>query len=102
MPGAAGAAGAKGDKGGPGMTLRLVRPKAPAASCDGGEVMISAFCSGKFKAYPLTTTENGARCGPDTTRTAGRGDDRLRQDVTRIVRRKSRRSTMFDLRKLAL
>ena len=52
------------------MALRLVRPKAPAASCQGGEVMISAFCSGKFKAYPLTVTENGARCGPDTSGTS--------------------------------
>ena len=52
------------------MVLRLVRPRAPAATCQDGEVMISAFCSGKFKAYPLTTTENGARCGADTSGTS--------------------------------
>ena len=64
--GAAGAKGEKGEKGdGAGMTLRLVRPHAPSASCEADEVMISAFCSGKYKSYPLTTTQNGARCGPD-------------------------------------
>ena len=50
------------------MTLRLVRPHAPAATCEAGEVMISAFCSGKYQRYPLTTTQNSARCGPDTPR----------------------------------
>jgi len=62
-----GPAGPKGEKGeGAGMALRLVRPHAASATCDAGETMISAFCSGKFQRYPLTTTENGANCGPSS------------------------------------
>jgi hypothetical protein len=70
--GPAGPAGAKGDrgergeKGEPGMSLRLVQPRAPSAVCEQGEVMISAFCSGAQTRNPLTTSENGAKCGPDS------------------------------------
>jgi hypothetical protein len=69
LKGEQGPAGPKGDKGekgdSAGMTLRLVRPHAPNASCEADEVMISAFCSGKYRSYPLTTTANSAKCGSD-------------------------------------
>jgi hypothetical protein len=67
-PGPSGAQGAKGDKGDTGdsgLSLRLVRPGAPAGSCNADEVMVSAVCTGKFTRNPLTTTEKGANCGPD-------------------------------------
>jgi hypothetical protein len=32
-------------------------------SCDSGETMVSAFCSGVGSEYPLTTYPNGAKCG---------------------------------------
>jgi hypothetical protein len=41
----------------------VVGPSTGAASCDGGEVMISAHCTGTFSAYPLRPTDNGASCG---------------------------------------
>jgi hypothetical protein len=63
--GEAGPPGPKGEPGDPGMALRLVRGNGPAASCRADEVMISAFCTGQYSRYPLTTTETGAKCGPD-------------------------------------
>ena len=53
----------KGDPGAPGTTLRVVAPQSSTASCEADEVMISAYCSGAFNAYPLVPLENGARCG---------------------------------------
>jgi len=40
-----------------------VSPNAPQATCDAGEVMISAYCIGNFANYPLKPAENGAACG---------------------------------------
>jgi hypothetical protein len=48
------------------MSLRLVRGHGPSASCNADEVMISAFCTGNYTRNPLITTQNGAKCGPDT------------------------------------
>ena len=71
-PGSAGPAGPqgnkgdkgdKGDPGTPGTTLRVVAAQSSTASCEADEVMISAYCSGTFNAYPLIPLENGARCG---------------------------------------
>lgn len=47
------------------MTLRFVRGNGPRASCGADEVMVSAFCIGKYSRNPLVTTVNGANCGPD-------------------------------------
>jgi hypothetical protein len=58
--------GNKGDKGDPGTRARLsglVAAQSSTASCEADEVMISAYCSGTFNAYPLVPLENGARCG---------------------------------------
>ena len=55
--------GDKGDPGTPGTTLRVVAAQSSTASCEADEVMISAYCSGTFNAYPLIPLENGARCG---------------------------------------
>jgi hypothetical protein len=71
-PGPAGSKGDKGDKGdpgAPGTALRVVAPQSSTASCETDEVMISAFCSGSFNAYPLVPLANGARCGnnPNST-----------------------------------
>ena len=55
--------GDKGDPGTPGTTLRVVAAQSSSASCEADEVMISAYCSGTFNAYPLVPLENGARCG---------------------------------------
>ena len=65
-PGPAGSKGDKGDKGdagAPGTALRVVAPQSSTATCESDEVMISAYCSGTFNAYPLVPLENGARCG---------------------------------------
>ena len=68
-PGQAGPQGNKGDKGDkgdpgtPGTTFRVVAAQSSTASCEANEVMISAYCSGTFNAYPLVPLENGARCG---------------------------------------
>jgi hypothetical protein len=35
----------------------------PSGTCDAGETMVSAFCSGGGREYPLQTTANGAKCG---------------------------------------
>jgi len=74
-PGAAGSKGDKGDKGdkgesgAPGTALRVVAPQSSTATCEADEVMISAYCSGSFNAYPLVPLANGARCGnnPNST-----------------------------------
>jgi hypothetical protein len=71
-PGQAGPPGEKGEKGepgAPGTTLRVVAPQSSTASCQADEIMISAFCSGTFNAYPLVPLANGARCGnnPNST-----------------------------------
>jgi hypothetical protein len=71
-PGPAGPAGSKGDKGNPGApgtALRVVAPQSSTATCEADEVMISAYCSGAFNAYPLVPLANGARCGnnPNST-----------------------------------
>jgi hypothetical protein len=42
---------------------RVVAPQSSTASCETDEVMISAYCSGTFNAYPLIPLENGARRG---------------------------------------
>jgi hypothetical protein len=61
--------GEKGDKGDPGTTLRVVSPQSSTASCEADEIMISAYCSGTFNAYPLVTISNGARCGSNPNST---------------------------------
>jgi Collagen triple helix repeat (20 copies) len=71
-PGPAGSKGDKGDKGdpgAPGTALRVVAPQSSTATCESDEVMISAYCSGSFNAYPLVPLANGARCGnnPNST-----------------------------------
>jgi hypothetical protein len=71
-PGQKGDKGDKGDKGNagaPGTTLRVVAAQSPTASCEADEIMISAYCSGSFNAYPLVPLANGARCGnnPNST-----------------------------------
>jgi hypothetical protein len=45
--------------------MRIVRGNGPTASCNADEVMVSAICVGDYARNPLTTTENGAKCGPD-------------------------------------
>ena len=72
QPGPAGSKGDKGDKGdpgAPGTALRVVSPQSSTATCESDEVMISAYCSGTFNAYPLVPLANGARCGnnPNST-----------------------------------
>jgi hypothetical protein len=61
--------GEKGDSGAPGTNFRIVAPQSSTASCEANEVMISAYCSGTFNAYPLVPLANGARCGnnPNST-----------------------------------
>ena len=61
--------GDKGDSGTPGTTLRVVSPQSSTASCEADEIMISAYCTGTFNAYPLAPLSNGARCGnnPNST-----------------------------------
>ena len=68
-PGQAGPPGAKGEPGTPGTTLRVVSPQSSTASCEADELMISAYCTGTFNAYPLVALANGARCGnnPNST-----------------------------------
>jgi hypothetical protein len=41
--------------------------KSSIASCNGDEIMISAYCTGTFNAYPLVPLANGARCGNNPT-----------------------------------
>jgi Collagen triple helix repeat (20 copies) len=71
-PGPAGPSGEKGEKGdtgAPGTAFRVVSPQSSIASCNGDEIMISAYCSGTFNSYPLVPLTNGARCGnnPNST-----------------------------------
>jgi hypothetical protein len=68
-PGPKGDPGPMGDPGPAGTTLRVVAPQSPVASCEADEVMISAYCTGTFNAYPLVPLSNGARCGnnPNST-----------------------------------
>ena len=68
-PGQAGPSGQKGEPGTPGTTLRVVSPQSSTASCETDEIMISAYCTGTFNAYPLVPLANGARCGnnPNST-----------------------------------
>ena len=69
LPGEKGEKGEKGDTGTPGTALRVVSPQSSIASCETHEIMISAYCSGTFNAYPLVPLANGARCGnnPNST-----------------------------------
>ena len=68
-PGEKGDKGDKGETGAPGTTLRIVAPQSSTASCGADEIMVSAYCSGTFNAYPLVPLANGARCGnnPNST-----------------------------------
>jgi hypothetical protein len=68
-PGERGEKGEKGDAGPPGTTLRVVSPQSSTASCETDEVLIGAYCTGTFNAYPLVPLANGARCGnnPNST-----------------------------------
>ena len=71
-PGPAGPPGAKGEKGdpgAPGTAFRVVSPQSSIGTCNGDEIMISAYCTGTFNAYPLVPLTNGARCGnnPNST-----------------------------------
>ncbi len=69
LQGPAGPPGLKGDPGTPGTTLRVVASQSASATCEPNEVMISAYCTGTFNAYPLVPLSNGARCGnnPNST-----------------------------------
>jgi len=62
-PGAAGAAGAVGAAGLAGASFHVVSPDGPSATCDSGEVLVSAYCTGIWTNYPLKPTRNGAACG---------------------------------------
>jgi collagen triple helix repeat protein len=71
-PGPAGPPGEKGEKGdpgAPGTALRVVSPQSSIGTCNGDEIMISAYCTGTFNGYPLVPLANGARCGnnPNST-----------------------------------
>ena len=52
-----------------GTTLRVVAPQSSTASCQTDEIMISAYCTGTFSAYPLVPLTNGARCGANPNST---------------------------------
>ena len=52
-----------------GTTLRIVAPQSSTASCQTDEIMISAYCTGTFSAYPLVPLTNGARCGANPNST---------------------------------
>jgi hypothetical protein len=41
----------------------VVSPNSATATCDAGEVMISAYCTGTWTNYPLKPADNGASCG---------------------------------------
>src|SRR5215471_2546811 len=64
--------GEKGDTGTSGTALRVVSPQSSIASCETDEIMISAYCSGTFNAYPLIPLANGARCGNNPNSTTQR------------------------------
>ena len=59
----------QGDPGAAGTTLRVVAPQSSTASCQTDEIMISAYCTGTFSAYPLVPLTNGARCGANPNST---------------------------------
>jgi hypothetical protein len=71
-PGLAGKDGAKGDPGTSGSIIRVVKVQGgeAAASCNGDEFMMSAFCG--FEGTPISRQPeisaggNGARCTTDT------------------------------------
>ena len=48
---------------------RVVAPQSSTASCQTDEIMISAYCTGTFSAYPLVPLTNGARCGANPNST---------------------------------
>ena len=52
-----------------GTTLRVVAPQSSTASCQTDEIMISAYCTGTFSAYPLVPLTNGVRCGANPNST---------------------------------
>jgi hypothetical protein len=60
--GEAGQQGADGSAGDAGTSLRVVTSDGEA-SCNDGDVMVSAICVGSTGVYPLQTTETGASCG---------------------------------------
>jgi hypothetical protein len=43
--------------------LRVVASDSNTASCESGETMVSAYCTGSWGAYPLQTYGNRAKCG---------------------------------------
>ena len=43
--------------------LRVVSSETNTAWCEGGETVVSAFCTGGYSKYPLQTYPNGAKCG---------------------------------------
>ena len=47
----------------------VVAPQSSTASCQTDEIMISAYCTGTFSAYPLVPLTNGARCGANPNST---------------------------------
>jgi hypothetical protein len=65
--GPAGPAGQKGDKGDAGAAaapgVRVVSSDAVSATCETGEVLVSAYCTGSWTSYPLKPAQNGASCG---------------------------------------
>ena len=60
--GAPGPQGEAGPAGEDGTVIRIVT-SGGEASCDAGEVMVSALCVNAATPYPLQTKENGASCG---------------------------------------
>ena len=71
-PGPPGPPGPKGDPGTAGTTLRIVAPQSASASCEADEVLVNAYCTGTFNAYPLVPLSNGARCGNNPNATTMR------------------------------
>ena len=51
------------------LLARVVAPQSSTASCQTDEIMISAYCTGTFSAYPLVPLTNGARCGANPNST---------------------------------
>jgi len=63
--------GEKGDKGNPGSasSIRVVAPEAgEKASCESGEVMIGAWCTGTYDVYPLRVGPGANEASCDVTR----------------------------------
>jgi hypothetical protein len=62
-PGPAGPPGEKGEKGdpgAPGTALRVVSPQSSIGTCNGDEIMISAYCTGTFNASASAAGERRA------------------------------------------